>query len=121
MRQRCSNPNNDHYHRYGGRGIRICDRWESFENFFSDMGKRPIGTWLERINNDGNYEPENCIWATPGQQAKNRNNTVYVEWAGLSHCLKDWSQIFGINYQVLYKRWVRGQTIDQIANYAARR
>lgn len=80
MRERCTNVNNSHYSFYGGRGITICDRWlESFENFYEDMGEKPEGLTLERIDIDGNYCPENCKWDTPTNQAyntsKKSNNT----------------------------------------------
>lgn len=72
MTQRCTDPRNPRYHAYGGRGIRICRRWMKFENFFADMGARPQGMTLERKNNDGDYTPSNCIWASYSVQNRNR-------------------------------------------------
>ena len=71
MIARCSNPNNHDYQHYGGRGIRVCRRWRNFTNFLSDMGERPKGLEIDRIDNDGNYCPSNCRWATRSQQMSN--------------------------------------------------
>ena len=78
MRDRCLCPTNEKYDRYGGRGITICDRWSDFALFLEDMGERPPGHTLDRVDNDGNYEPDNCRWATPAQQTSNQRLTCFT-------------------------------------------
>lgn len=74
MKDRCFNPKNKRYRDYGGRGITVCSEWLKFENFYSDMGDKPEGLSLDRINNNGNYNKENCKWSTPKEQANNRRS-----------------------------------------------
>lgn len=105
MIERCSNPKNNHYHIYGSEGVSVCDRWKSFENFFEDMGCRPAGMTLDRHPNmEGNYEPENCRWATPGEQSRNTRRTVLIEWGGETLCRKDWADRLGITSGALKNR-----------------
>lgn len=80
MRQRCENPNFNGYGLYGGRGIKVCDEWRDFSRFISDMGRRPTpGHSLDRIDNESDYRPDNCRWATRKQQQNNRRNTVMID------------------------------------------
>jgi len=79
MKKRCIHPNAQNYHRYGGRGIKVCDRWMNIENFIKDMGVRPPGMTIDRIDNDGDYEPSNCRWATPKENSNNRSCSSKVE------------------------------------------
>ncbi len=105
MKDRCYNKNNDRYKDYGEKGIYICERWHNFLNFLDDLGPKPSKEYtIERINNNGNYEPTNCIWATRIEQAKNRKNNVFYTYNGETHILKDWAKILSINYSTLKSR-----------------
>lgn len=97
MKDRCYNANHVHYDRYGGRGISICERWrESFEAFYEDMGARPSGTHeIDRIDNDGNYEPENCRWATASENGRNKRNNRLLTIDGKTMCVSDWADQSG--------------------------
>lgn len=92
---------------YKDRGICVCERWARFENFLADMGLRPDTRHsIDRIDNDGNYEPSNCRWATRGVQQRNRRNNRMIEYAGKRQCLADWAIEFGIHGSTLYHRIV---------------
>lgn len=109
MRLRCLNPNAPDYDRYGGRGIVICKAWlRSFERFYADMGERPKGQNLDRIDPDDNYKPSNCRWATPKEQACNRRNTAKLTYQGQTRTLIDWSEITGIPPRILNFRLGNG-------------
>ncbi len=102
---RCQNPNDAKFPAYGGRGIQMCDRWsDSFEAFLSDMGDRPEGLTLERIDVNGNYEPDNCRWATRHDQTRNKTTNVFVNHDGERIILKDFADAMGVNYKALHAR-----------------
>jgi hypothetical protein len=105
MRTRCSNPSNSRWADYGGRGIRVCDRWQtSFENFRADMGPRPSAEHsLDRIDVNGNYEPDNCRWATKRQQAQNVRTNVRLVIGGKELVLRDAARQHNVSYLALYK------------------
>lgn len=106
---RCYSPDSPSYPHYGARGIVMCDRWrESFDAFLSDMGDRPAGTTLERRDSRKNYEPGNCIWATPQEQALNKRSTVWVELDGENMPLVQAAERLGLTYDVARERSLNG-------------
>lgn len=121
MRSRCYNTKTKNFHRYGGRGIKVCERWRSsYENFRDDMGPRPPDKHpsgkpiysLERIDNNGDYEPKNCRWATGGDQTRNSTHARILTHNGKRQCLKDWAREVGITENALYYRLKRGWTLQ---------
>lgn len=105
MLQRCNNPNFKEYYLYGGKGVKVCGRWlEGFENFFADMGGRPEGKTLDRRNSNGNYEPSNCRWATPTEQANNTSRNHVIKFYGLKKTLTQWSRMINIPQPTLRRR-----------------
>lgn len=108
MRTRCFCKKHAQYKNYGGRGITVCQRWleplKGFEHFLADMGKRPIGTSLDRINNLGNYSPKNCRWATAKEQSNNTSANIRWKYKNKTHTISEWSLIYGIPSRILYNR-----------------
>lgn len=99
MKGRCSNPGVEQYKNYGARGISVCDRWDVFENFITDMGERPSAKHsLDRIDNNGNYEPSNCRWATQSVQSNNKRTNRRITFDGRTLNLKQWCELLGVNY-----------------------
>jgi len=116
MISRCSNTNRQRSKNYVGRGIKVCERWQKFENFYADMGPRPSpGHSIERSNNDGNYEPDNCRWATPTEQATNRRRTRFVTYRGERLPLTEAVRLAGsiIHYEAAWIRIKTGWTVDK--------
>jgi hypothetical protein len=106
MKERCYNPNSKYYHLYGGRGIKMCDKWKnSFEEFYNDMGKRPYRIYsIDRINNDGDYEPSNCRWATRFVQSRNKRTNRLVTFNDETKCVTDWANELEMPIGTLFSR-----------------
>lgn len=104
MWRRCTVASRWDFKFYGGRGVKICDRWRVFANFLADMGERPAGTSLDRIDFDGNYEPDNCRWATRVQQQNNRRSNRLVTCGGVTATLAEWSRRTGLGRQLIAAR-----------------
>ena len=105
MKARCSNKNHQNYHRYGGRGVSVCKDWvNSFEQFFQDMGERPDGMSIDRIDVNGNYEPANCRWATANEQMRNTSVNRLITHNGETKTLVEWSELAGMSMQTLCAR-----------------
>lgn len=115
MKERCMNFNNPKFVFYGARGIKICDRWaDSFDNFVEDMGKRPEGTTIDRIDSKGNYEPSNCRWATYAQQTLNTSRTLWLNDENEKICLAYFAKKYGIPPTTIKHRINRGDSVDQL-------
>lgn len=115
MIQRCCNPKNRRYKDYGGRGIAVCGEWKDFTNFLSDMGERPNGKSIDRIDVNGNYEPSNCRWATTKEQQNNLRNNRKVDYKGTTLTITELAEIFDIDRYVLYARLKRaGWDVEKI-------
>jgi hypothetical protein len=107
IKARCLNPKNPAYRDYGGRGIKVCERWlgkDGFINFYNDMGKSPKGLSIDRIDNNGDYSPENCRWATQKEQMNNTRRNRYIEYNGITLSITEWAIKSGIPKSTLWAR-----------------
>lgn len=121
--QRCENPKYHSFARYGGRGIKVCPQWrDSFEAFYADMGECPNSRWsVGRINNDGDYSPENCRWESPTQQIRNRGITKIIEFRGEAKSLAEWAEIVGIKRRIIADRLRSGWSADRALTTRSRK
>jgi len=113
MRKRCKNKKNKSYKNYGARGISVCKRWDKFENFYTDMGDKPKGLTLERIDNNKGYSPDNCKWATRKEQANNSRHNVIINYKGQRLTMAQWAREIGIKCSTLSRRIQRHWPIEK--------
>lgn len=116
MIRRCTDERATHYKEYGGRGIGVCDRWRVFENFIFDMGIQPDFMTIERIDNNGNYTPENCIWKTKKEQANNRRSNRNITFNCVTKTLSEWAETTGIKRETISYRLKKGWPIERALN-----
>lgn len=115
MLNRCRQPNNPQWRDYGGRGIAVCNRWQnSFSNFVADMGPRPDGYTLDRIDNNGNYTPKNCKWSSRKEQQRNRRITLRITRDGSTYTIAELAEKSGLKFDTVAKRAAQGLTLPEI-------
>ncbi len=113
MKQRCTNKKMQAYKYYGGRGIKVCERWLKFENFYEDMGERPEGKSLDRIDNDGDYCKENCRWATIKEQMNNTRYNTKITFKGKTMNVNEWEKKLNMSSGAIRGRLKRGWSIEK--------
>lgn len=114
MMQRCNDPKASNYKHYGGRGVKVCERWHDFANFLADMGECPgTAMTLDRIKNDVGYEPGNCQWATQAEQNRHRSNNVQLTYGGFTRNVADWAATLGMSANTLNMRIRLGWSVER--------
>lgn len=112
MKQRCENPNDAAFANYGGRGIKVCERWHEFSNFIADMGMRPSGYEIDRKDNDGDYAPDNCRWISKRENLNNKRTNRLVTWKKETLPITTWAERVGVHPRTLFNRIDRGWSLD---------
>lgn len=121
MKSRCQCSTNPNFSDYGGRGIKVCQRWQIFENFLEDMGEPSQGQSIDRIDVNGDYEPKNCRWANHQTQARNKRTSVYLNFNGKNQHLDDWAKELGMSRMTIYQRIKAGLTVQECLDPKPRR
>ena len=115
MKSRCNDPKQKSYKYYGGKGVKVCARWEKFVNFFADMGHPPTDAHtLDRIDSNGDYEPGNCKWSTMQEQACNRGNNNRLTYNGKTLTIGEWAKVLGMSSGTLWHRFKKGLSPKEI-------
>lgn len=121
MVQRCHNPNDRSFENYGGRGIQVCEEWrDNFSQFIADMGIRPDGFDLDRIDNDKGYSPENCRWVSRLRNLNNKRTNRFLEFEGRKMTIAQWASVMGMNYRTLNNRINRGWPLERALTEGAK-
>lgn len=114
MKGRCQNPNHAAWKWYGAKGIKVCERWQTFENFIDDMGERPPNSTIDRIDASKNYEPLNCRWASHKEQGRNKADVILIEIDGVSHIARALSEQYGLKVDTIVNRASQGLPFSEV-------
>lgn len=114
MHRRCAGYTETHRKHYTDKGIKVCERWEDFNAFLADMGTRPEGMTLDRIDINGPYSPENCRWATHTEQMGNRSNSVHITLNGVTKCMSQWAKELGLTHETIKQRLRKGWPVEMV-------
>lgn len=121
MMRRCHSPVNQAYKNYGGRGIKVCKRWHKFENFYADMGKKPLGVDLDRIDNNKGYFLKNCRWTSRKENIRNTRVVIKITIKGVTKCAAEWAEIIGEERHLVLKRYRNGDRGDALLRPSQKR
>lgn len=116
MKGRCQNPNHPSWKWYGAKGVKVCDRWQIFENFLEDMGSKPVNSSIDRIDSSRGYEPGNCRWASHKEQGRNKDDVIVLEIEGVSYIARELSEKYGLKVDTIVNRAGQGLSFDKVVD-----